>query len=333
MMSVHSSLYRFRLLSCVAVFLGVSAQVSLAHAAKAGAASSSHHHHHAHAAATHTAETSPQGGKTKKSKGKAAHGHAHADAAEHGGHGHASAGTAKRHRRHPLVAATAGAAVGAAAVAAATPATAAPPAAGTPAALPDMATGADMTKGSVSGLPLPRYAALRSDEVNMRAGPGRRFPILWVYHRQGLPVRIEREFDVWRLVEDQSGQKGWVQQATLSGGRYFLVPGEPPGDEAPIPTQSGQEGGHSTAGHMDSREMGYVFNQADALAIHGAVLMRSSGNDTAPIVAVLRPGTVGSIKECAAGTNWCKVSVHHYNGWVSRKEIWGVDEGEVISPS
>lgn len=78
-------------------------------------------------------------------------------------------------------------------------------------------------KGSVTGQPLPRWAALRSDEVNLRAGPGTRYPIDWVYHRRDLPVRIEREFEVWRLVEDQDGVKGWVHQATLVGRRGFVV--------------------------------------------------------------------------------------------------------------
>ena len=83
----------------------------------------------------------------------------------------------------------------------------------------------DPAKGTATGLSLPRWAALRSDEVNLRGGPGMQYPIDWVYHRRDLPVRIEREFGVWRLVEDQDGTKGWVHQATLTGRRGFLVPG------------------------------------------------------------------------------------------------------------
>ena len=76
-----------------------------------------------------------------------------------------------------------------------------------------------------SGLPLPRFAALRSDEVFLRVGPGTRYPVDWVYHRRDLPVEIEREFEVWRLVQDQDGTKGWVHQATLTGRRSFVVKG------------------------------------------------------------------------------------------------------------
>jgi SH3-like domain-containing protein len=80
-------------------------------------------------------------------------------------------------------------------------------------------------KGSVTGMKLPRWASLRSDEVNLRVGPGTRFPIDWQYHRRDLPVQILRENDVWRLIEDQDGVKGWVHQATLTGRRDFVVRG------------------------------------------------------------------------------------------------------------
>ncbi|ABI63012.1 Hypothetical protein GbCGDNIH1_2114 [Granulibacter bethesdensis CGDNIH1] len=86
----------------------------------------------------------------------------------------------------------------------------------------------DPNKGSATGLPIPRFAALRADEVNMRVGPDTRYPIEWVYKRRELPVEIVREFQVWRLVQDQEGVKGWVHQATLTGRRTFLTIGQTP---------------------------------------------------------------------------------------------------------
>lgn len=83
----------------------------------------------------------------------------------------------------------------------------------------------DPNKGSVTGLPLPRFAALRADVVNLRAGPGTRYPIDWIYKRVGMPVEILREFDVWRLVETPDGTKGWMHEATLTGRRDFIVTG------------------------------------------------------------------------------------------------------------
>ncbi len=82
------------------------------------------------------------------------------------------------------------------------------------------------TIGAVTQQPLPRWASFRSDEVNLRAGPGTRYPIDWVYRRAGLPVQIEREYDTWRLVTDYDGVKGWVHAATLQGRRGFAVKGK-----------------------------------------------------------------------------------------------------------
>lgn len=87
------------------------------------------------------------------------------------------------------------------------------------------ASATEPNKGSVTGLPLPRWVSLRANEVNLRSGPGTRYPVEWQYRRQDLPVEIEREFDVWRLIEDQDGVKGWVNQATLVSRRSFVVTG------------------------------------------------------------------------------------------------------------
>jgi SH3-like domain-containing protein len=73
---------------------------------------------------------------------------------------------------------------------------------------------------------LPRFAALKTDETNMRKGPGQRYPIDWVYQRHDLPVEVEREYDVWRYVRDPDGTQGWVHQVTLSDRRTFMIKGK-----------------------------------------------------------------------------------------------------------
>jgi len=70
---------------------------------------------------------------------------------------------------------------------------------------------------------LPRFAALKTDDTNMRKGPGQRYPIEWVYKRHDLPMKVEREYDVWRYVRDPDGVEGWVHQVTLSDRRTFIV--------------------------------------------------------------------------------------------------------------
>lgn len=94
-----------------------------------------------------------------------------------------------------------------------------------PVPAPEPEKPAEPTKGTNTGNPLPRFATLRTDEVNLRTGPGTRYPIDWVYKRRDLPVMIEREFEVWRLVRDPEGVKGWVHQATLAPRRTGVVIG------------------------------------------------------------------------------------------------------------
>jgi SH3-like domain-containing protein len=71
--------------------------------------------------------------------------------------------------------------------------------------------------------PLPRFATLRSDEVNMRTGPGTRYPIEWVYTRRGLPVEVIAEYDIWRRVRDPEGTEGWVHKTELTGKRAAVI--------------------------------------------------------------------------------------------------------------
>src|SRR5579875_2312070 len=73
--------------------------------------------------------------------------------------------------------------------------------------------------------PVPRFVSLRADEVNLRSGPGVRYPIEVVYRRKGLPVEIVAQFDQWRQIVDSQGTKGWVQERMVTGIRNVLVSG------------------------------------------------------------------------------------------------------------
>jgi len=78
-----------------------------------------------------------------------------------------------------------------------------------------------------SGLPLPRFASLRSDEVNVRTGPGTRYPVDWVFKRKGMPVEIVAEYENWRKIRDWQGASGWVHQSLLTGKRGFIIAAKP----------------------------------------------------------------------------------------------------------
>jgi len=80
--------------------------------------------------------------------------------------------------------------------------------------------------GRETGLEVPRFVSLGSNKINVRAGPGRRYPIKWIFQRQNLPVKIIAEFDTWRKIKDHEGIEGWVHQRMLSGRRWVFILGE-----------------------------------------------------------------------------------------------------------
>ena len=77
-----------------------------------------------------------------------------------------------------------------------------------------------------TGLPVPRFVSLRSAEVNVRTGPGTRYPVEWVFVKRDIPVEITAEFDTWRRIRDWEGTEGWVHQSMLSGKRAIVVLGD-----------------------------------------------------------------------------------------------------------
>lgn len=78
-------------------------------------------------------------------------------------------------------------------------------------------------KGPKTGLPLPRFVSLRAGEVNLRTGPGARYPVEWVLVYRHMPVEIIAEFDTWRKIRDWQGTVGWVHQSMISGNRWVIV--------------------------------------------------------------------------------------------------------------
>jgi len=135
-----------------------------------------------------------------------------------------------------------------------------------------------------SGLPLPRFVTLKSSRVNLRIGPGRNYPVEWMYLKSGLPVEIIQEYDNWRRVRDSEGTEGWINQSLLSGKRSGIAAPWFKGKDATIP----------------------LLNKPD---------------EKARLVASVEPGALGIIETCD-GT-WCEMRFGRYDGYVAQSLIWG----------
>ena len=95
---------------------------------------------------------------------------------------------------------------------------------------------------TTSGLPVPRYVSLKSDHVNVRAGPTKDNDVAWVYTRTGLPVEITAEFENWRRVRDSEGSEGWVYHSLLSGRRTAVISMKTKDELAPLYDRADQAG-------------------------------------------------------------------------------------------
>lgn len=141
-----------------------------------------------------------------------------------------------------------------------------------------------------TGLPVPRFVSLKSDQVNVRKGPSPDNGVNWVFHRAGLPVEITAEFEHWRRVRDSQGAEGWVFHSLLSGRRTALV--QPWSKERqPVALYEGR-------------------------------------SESGQVVAKLEPDVLASVLSCDG--QWCHLSVDDYSGWMPQDRLWGVYRGEKI---
>ena len=159
--------------------------------------------------------------------------------------------------------------------------------------LPDLHPAAAQAVGpNKSGLPLPRFVSLKSSRANLRIGPGRNYPVDWMYLKAGLPMEIIQEYDNWRRVRDSEGTDGWINQSLLSGKRTAIVTPWNRGKDATIP-------------------------------------LRADPSNEARKVADIEPGALGSIERCNG--DWCEMRFGGYGGWISQSQIWGAYPNETIT--
>jgi len=79
-----------------------------------------------------------------------------------------------------------------------------------------------------SGLPVPRFVSLGAEKANVRNGPGKRYPIGWVFVRQGVPLEVIAEYEMWRKIRDKDGAVGWIHRSLLSSRRSAAIKGKKP---------------------------------------------------------------------------------------------------------
>ena len=77
--------------------------------------------------------------------------------------------------------------------------------------------------GKETGLEIPRYVSLKSDDANIRVGPSKNYPIEIKYIKKNYPLKVLDEYEEWRKVEDFNRNIGWIHKSLISGIRTGIV--------------------------------------------------------------------------------------------------------------
>ena len=81
----------------------------------------------------------------------------------------------------------------------------------------------DADIGKETGLEIPRYVSLKSNDVNLRVGPSINYPIKLKYIKKNLPIEVVDEYNVWRKVKDHENNIGWIHKSLIKGDRFILT--------------------------------------------------------------------------------------------------------------
>lgn len=84
---------------------------------------------------------------------------------------------------------------------------------------------ADERRIGYSGQPVPRFVALKKDKAFGRAGPDLDDPVLVIYRRRGLPLKVigETQDNVWRRVQDVDGRRVWIHRSMLAENQHAVI--------------------------------------------------------------------------------------------------------------
>ena len=67
------------------------------------------------------------------------------------------------------------------------------------------------------------YKILKYNEVNVRYGPGKDYPINFIYKKKNLPVKVIDEKENYRRIIDFKNNSGWIHTSQLKEGKAFIL--------------------------------------------------------------------------------------------------------------
>ena len=67
------------------------------------------------------------------------------------------------------------------------------------------------------------YLTLKYNKVNVRYGPGRDYPIKYVYKKKNLPLKVIDKKENFRKIIDFKKNGGWIHSSQLKKGKSFIL--------------------------------------------------------------------------------------------------------------
>ena len=67
------------------------------------------------------------------------------------------------------------------------------------------------------------YLTLKYNEVNVRYGPGRDYPIKYIYKKKNLPVKVIDKKENFRKIIDFKKNSGWIHISQLKKNKSFIL--------------------------------------------------------------------------------------------------------------
>jgi len=60
------------------------------------------------------------------------------------------------------------------------------------------------------------FLSLKNNEVNVRVGPSKEYPIKFIYKKKYLPLEVLDKSETWRKIKDFENNSGWIHISQLS---------------------------------------------------------------------------------------------------------------------
>lgn len=76
---------------------------------------------------------------------------------------------------------------------------------------------------SIEVLAIENFFSLKYSKVNVRYGPGKDYPIKFIYKKKNLPIKIIDKKENYRRIIDLKKNSGWIHWTQLKKANSFII--------------------------------------------------------------------------------------------------------------